>query len=309
MKTTFPKISVIIPTCNRSQLLLRSVRSVLDQTYRNIELIIVDDNSTDNTKGVIFALNDPRVNYIKLREKAGVGNARNVGIDAASGEYVGFNDDDDELDHQKLEKQITKFMSCPESVGIVYCGHRYVTEGKTLLTKIPQYKGNIFKKLLISCFIHTNTPLIKKECFDKAGIFDVKLPSAEDWDMWLRISKYFDFEYIPEVLSSYHLHSDVQISQNLKNKISGRELFMKKHHEDLSKSRIACNKHYRHLGALYAMDHQALKAKEYFLKSIQYWPLSFRSYIYLLLLFFDNTFKIHIIEKFASAQYGPHKIY
>ena len=308
MTNALPKISIIIPTYNRCQLLSRAIQSVLDQTYPNIELIVVDNCSTDTTRKMVQGLSNPRIKYRRLEKRVGISSARNIGIEMAEGQYIGFNDDDDEIDPQKTELQIKKFINTPERLGIVYCGHRYVVNNKVLGVRLPKYRGNIFRNLLASCRIHTNTVLIKKECFNKTGMFDPELPSSEDWDMWLRLSKFFDFDYVPDVLASYNLHDGSQISQNLRNKIVGRELFLKKHQKDLDKNHRALGYLCRHLGALYAMDRCRDKARRYFFRSIKYQPFNWRNYVYLVFFFLDK-FKDGHIKRFASLQYGEKRVY
>ena len=111
-------ISVIIPTYNRAHLIKRSAQSVLNQTYKNLELIIVDDGSTDNTKEVIDSLNDERIVYVK-QENHGVSSARNTGINVANGKYIAFQDSDDIWHSDKLEKQINTLKQ--NNADIVFC--------------------------------------------------------------------------------------------------------------------------------------------------------------------------------------------
>jgi glycosyltransferase involved in cell wall biosynthesis len=100
------KISIIIPSYNREKLIIRSINSILNQTYQNIEVILIDDGSTDNTKKVISQIKDKRFRYIKLRKNKGANVARNIGIQKAIGNYIAFQDSDDFFHSDKLEKQI-----------------------------------------------------------------------------------------------------------------------------------------------------------------------------------------------------------
>jgi glycosyltransferase involved in cell wall biosynthesis len=115
-----PTVSIIIPTYNRSRLLARAVKSVLNQTYQNFELIIVDDASTDNTEEVVGSFNDERIKYVRHEKNKGEAVARNTGIKAARGEYIASHDSDDEWLHEKLAKRIRAFENCSPEIGVVY---------------------------------------------------------------------------------------------------------------------------------------------------------------------------------------------
>lgn len=125
-----PEVSVILPTYNRSKTLDRAIRSVLSQTYKDFELIVVDDGSTDNTEALIknIILLDKRVKYLKLQTNSDVCKARNTGILASSGKYIAFQDSDDEWLPEKLMKQVEIIKTQPEDVGMVYCFMYYITD-------------------------------------------------------------------------------------------------------------------------------------------------------------------------------------
>jgi len=123
-----PKISVISPTYNRAHLITRAVHSVLNQTYQDFEYIVVDDASTDNTEEVIKGFKDERIKYIKHEKNRGPSAARNTGIKAAKGEYIGFLDSDDEWLPEQAEKQVSKFLESPDNVGVIYCGHVVISD-------------------------------------------------------------------------------------------------------------------------------------------------------------------------------------
>ena len=219
-----PTVSVIIPTYNRAHLLKRTIKSVLNQTFQDFELLLVDDGSTDNTKELVydFVRNDSRIKYIWQENSGGPAKPINTGINQSNGVYITILGSDDEILPEKLEKQVAKFNSAPIKVGLIYCGLQYIPVDKKQASKIiiPKLRGNLFKELLKGSFIGGITPLIKSECFKKLGLFDVSLPSGEDWDMWIRISKYYEFDYVPEALAIYHIHGK-QISANFDDTIRG----------------------------------------------------------------------------------------
>lgn len=200
-------VSVVLPTFNRANTLGKAIQSVLSQTYENLELIVVDDGSTDNTEEVVRSFSDRRIRYISLGRNKGAGVARNTGIDVARGEYIACQDDDSEWLPEKLEKQIKAFEKALPNVGIVYTG-TYVIDpdidsGKRFYLPHPhliQKEGYIYKQFLEGMFIVQPSVVIRKECFKTVGMYDEKIPSREDWDMWIRLSKYYDFKFIDEPL-------------------------------------------------------------------------------------------------------------
>lgn len=260
------KVSVIIPAYNRAHLLDRAIKSVLNQTFQDFELIIVDDASTDSTELVVMSFGDKRIIYILHEIRKGASASRNTGIKASRGMYIAFLDSDDEWLPQKLEKQIKVFENGSDKLGLVYVG--YSDENKPDEPIIPQYRGKILHYLLINNYVGSTTnPLIRKNCFDKAGYFDEDLPAANDWDIWIRISQHYDFEFIPEILASYHPQPD-SISKNI---------------EFIEKSRIIIFRKYNHLfNALpqsfkierYYFLGQRFCWYRYIIKSIRYFALA-----------------------------------
>lgn len=117
-----PTVSIIIPTYNRSQLIARAVKSVLNQTYQNFELIIIDDGSTDNTRELVTSFNDERIRYIRHEENKGEAAARNTGLKAARCDYIAYQDSDDEWLPEKLARQIELLQDASPEVGVIYTG-------------------------------------------------------------------------------------------------------------------------------------------------------------------------------------------
>jgi glycosyltransferase involved in cell wall biosynthesis len=198
-----PLISVIVPTYNRDFLLQRAVKSVIHQSYNNLEIIIVDDASIDNTEKIIRKLRneDNRVRYIKIKTNQGAATARNIGIKKSNGDFIAFQDSDDIWIHDKLEKQMNFFEKNP-SIKMVYT--RVVSFGKKTIKLVPSNRkkntaGKLFSELLKSNFIDLPSVMIRKEILIKYP-FDPKLQRLQEWDMWLRISPSINIGYINEVL-------------------------------------------------------------------------------------------------------------
>lgn len=205
-------ISIIIPTYNREKTIYRSVMSVLNQTYKDLEVVIIDDCSSDRTEEMIKALQkkDNRIRYYRLDKNSGACAARNIGIDLAKGEYIAFQDSDDEWLPQKLEVQMKKMLS--NKACISFCKFkRFSSKGIEIFPNLTE--GFISRRdLLRESIISTQTILGKKECFENIR-FDPQMPRMQDYDIVIRLSEKYHFYFIDEVLLSMYLQND-SISMN-----------------------------------------------------------------------------------------------
>jgi len=213
-------ISVIIPTYNRAHLIERSIKSVLNQTYKDFELLIIDDGSTDNTEEVVARFDDERIRYIKCEENGGASKARNRGIAEAQYEYIAFQDSDDEWHADKLEKQMKAMEEASEDVGLVYCEYFYHgVQGQEAYCPprelpLEEKQGDMFARLLIGNLIGTPTMLIKRECFEKVGVFNENFPCLEDWELVIRIARNYRIAFVPECLMEVYANW-ASVSNNL----------------------------------------------------------------------------------------------
>lgn len=276
-----PRVSVIIPTYNRAELLRSAIISVLDQTFQDFEIVVVDDASKDNTAEVISSFNDKRINYICHETNKGEAGARNTGVINSEGEYIAFLDDDDEWLPDKLRKQVELFEDSPRELGGVYTGFLKVNRntGEVLKIVIPTKRGNIFYELLKFNWIRLpSVLLLKKECFEKVGLFDASIPFGLDHDMWIRISKEFHFEFIKEPLAKYYSHVNSRLSTNYRLVISGKEAMLKKYSQLIALNKKDYSYHYLNLGVLYCFSGNTKKGREAFLKAIRVYPFEIRHY-------------------------------
>jgi len=182
-----PQVSVIIPTYNRGWILKEAIDSVLAQDYKDLELIVVDDGSTDNTFEILASYgNDIKVLF---QENKGVSAARNRGITEASGQLIAFLDSDDLWLPRKLSTQIDFFNQMPDAL-ICQTEEIWVRNGIRVNPKKRHKKpsGMIFEPSLELCLVSPSAVMIRRSLFDRVGEFDITLPACEDYDLWLRIS-------------------------------------------------------------------------------------------------------------------------
>jgi glycosyltransferase involved in cell wall biosynthesis len=200
-----PKVSIIIPTYNRADLLRLTVESVLAQTYPNIELIVIDDESTDQTPQVMAAYGD-RIRYIR-QPNQGPDAAVANGYALATGEYINFMDHDDLMMPTKIERQAA-ILNSDDRVGLVHCGYNHIDEkGKLLQNAIALPDSDVLKSLIKANFIWSGAPLIRRTCLEKVGLFDESI-WCSDWDLWLRLAiSGCGFHCIQEALGSYRILS------------------------------------------------------------------------------------------------------
>lgn len=198
------KISVIIPTYNRVDKIERSVRSVLEQTYQNIEVLVIDDASTDKTKEAIESIEDERIRYICLEENGGASVARNAGVTFADTEWIAFHDSDDAWRKDKLEKQMAYAKEHPECelIYTAYLMHR--ANGDEVFVPyagtVGVLEGDMYETLLQNNTIGAPTILMKKAVFEECGGFDTTWRCLEDWDFVLRVAKEHRIGYVGEPL-------------------------------------------------------------------------------------------------------------
>lgn len=219
-------ISVVIPTYNRAQTIRMAVDSVLNQTYRDIELIIVDDASTDGTQDVVTQIADDRIRYLRLEQRSGACNARNIGALSARGEFISFQDSDDKWHLDKLEKQY-QFM-IDRNLDFSFCGMtRIMLEDPNRKYYYPNVdmddNKDYFDQLLYLNRVGTQTIICKRECFEKIR-FDVTLKRFQDWDFALQAARIYSIGYLRESLVDSFVQKDSISKSSLANK-NGNSLY------------------------------------------------------------------------------------
>jgi glycosyltransferase involved in cell wall biosynthesis len=225
-----PKVSVIIPSFNRSNFLRSAIESVLKQTFQDFEIIVVDDASTEDVLGIVQGFCDKRIKYIRHETNKGEAGARNTGLTHSRGEFIAFLDDDDEWFPEKLGLQVAKLEDSLPGTGLIYTGILAIDPiNNRRWQVIPSYRGNTYQELMKKNIIVTpSTVLLKKECTETVGLFDSNIAYGLDYDYWIRIAKNYVFEYIPEPLVKYRVH-DNRLSTNFELLAQGARDLEKKY--------------------------------------------------------------------------------
>jgi glycosyltransferase involved in cell wall biosynthesis len=196
-------VSVVIPCYNQSVFLADAISSVRAQNWRDLEIIVIDDGSTDGTAGKMKSLAGPDLHFIE-QENAGPSVARNRGIAEASGEWIGFLDADDTWLPEKLRIQFEEILQ-NSNIGCCYSDNiRIYPDGEKGKAESPLPDGPL-QGLVYGNLFPTSTILVRRDCFQVVGMFDPDLRMGEDWDMWLRLAAHFEFIRVPHPLATYRM--------------------------------------------------------------------------------------------------------
>ncbi|MFH1317988.1 MAG: glycosyltransferase family A protein, partial [Candidatus Omnitrophota bacterium] len=216
-------VSVIIPTYNRAHILSETIKSVFNQTYTDLEIVVVSDGFCADARRSVEALGDKRLKYHEIAHSGRPAVPRNFGIIQSHGQYLAFCDDDDIWMPKKLEFQVAKMREDKE-IGLVYSKCLLQNGEKDTVVPLSGKEGFIFKELFLSfCFIGTSTVLTRRKVFESVGMFDedMRLKAVEDYDLWLRIARSFKIGFVNEILAIH-----VENSSSLTN---GKLIKIKRH--------------------------------------------------------------------------------
>jgi glycosyltransferase involved in cell wall biosynthesis len=308
-KNKIPTVSVIIPAFNRPNLLKRAIKSVLRQTFKNFELIIVDDGSTENIKNVVdnFRKTDKRIRYFWQKNSGGPAGPRNVGIQYSKGKYIAFLDADDEWLPTKLEKQIGLFETSKiPNIGFVSCNSIVIDmrDNTERCSEIPDSK-KIFEHLLTwSCVNSCSGIVVKKNVFEDIGGFDDSLKMADDWDLCIRIAKKYKFDFIEEPLFKYHIgQENVNQEWSVERKEKEAERIFDRYRNEYIKLPKVLSLRLMHEGKRWAMSGRTMRGLSCFVKSIRLNPFNFQSYFFFLLSLTGSRF-FNIASKLRRKMKG-----
>jgi glycosyltransferase involved in cell wall biosynthesis len=277
-------VSVVIPVFNRPATVCRAIQSVLEQTYQDFEIIVVDDGSTDATAASVAAMTDRRITLIRHGQNRGGSAARNTGIRAGSAPYVAFLDSDDEWLPTKLARQLEVFERASGNVALVYTGADRVYPGGSVSRYIPRRRTDLSQALLTENVVgETSLGMIRRSAVDAIGGFDESLPSCQDMDLWLRLCGRFEADVVPEALVTIARRQDNgRISENVSASALGRDLYCQKHRPALIR-RGVLHLYLRESGwRLQRRIRDSRIARRYYRESLQANPLSPSTYALLL---------------------------
>jgi glycosyltransferase involved in cell wall biosynthesis len=270
-------VSVIIPAYNRGKYIKRALASVLAQTYADLEAIMVDDGSEDDTVPVVeaYARKDSRIRLIKHDKRKGAQAARNTGIVAAAGKWIAFLDSDDRWLHDSLALRLQ--VAGNGNLRVVHSECYVIEEGSTQLRRygLPLLEGFVYKSLLRKPGTFFPGLLVAKECFDRIGRLDESIVSYQEWDTSIRLAKYYRFGFVAEPTFVYDCRRGDSISKDLLRDAKGYEQVCRKH---LWSTFLQCGpralvEHYHTAAYLYAQANDSKNARRCSRNAFLSWPL------------------------------------
>jgi len=294
-----PLVSIIIPCYNGEKFIGEAIKSVLNQTYQNWELIIVDDGSKDKSKEIIkqYCATDDRIKYIQHKKNKGIPFARNTGIKISNGEYIAFLDQDDLWLAEKLKEQVGIFKEDKkQKIGLIFSNLLFMKDGKINIRSWPSKRvpknleimsfEEITRILFMNNFIPIVTVLIRKQCFDNLGFLDEKLiGGADDYEFFMRLANNYRLKYIDYPLAIRRLHKDnfSKMERFFKDEIFILEKTIKRQPQLQELKKIKLAKLYYRLGRDYQIQENFYKAEKQFSKAIKFNPWDVK---YLLIFIF-----------------------
>ena len=195
-----PKVSIIIPVYNGEKYILDSIQSIINQNYRNIEIVLINDASTDGSHLIISSINDPRIKYLINSKNVGVAESRNRGVLESSGELIAFLDHDDISLADRILMQVKEFENNPK-LGL--CGTDVQTIGDVIdhIWSYPVDSETLKSRLIFDCPFAAPSVMIRKKCILDRGLkFKAAFPGVDDYEMWVQISKDWELKSIQKYL-------------------------------------------------------------------------------------------------------------
>jgi len=278
-----PSVSVVIPTHNRGLLLIRAIRSVLEQTYENLECIVVDDASTDDTQGILATIDDPRLIVLRHKHNLNASCARNTGFDHARGDYVALLDDDDEWLPTKVERQMALLRGNP-SLGMVYCWMDYVnSRGQLRRHYRPRLRGHILTKVLDRQRIgNSSTLMLRADVVREVRGFDESLIRGDDGDFIRRVARLYPVDFVPAILVRVYIGHGDRLSRDtdksLRQQLQAARTKLDKFGPELAAHPWALANVHRELGNTHAYLNEWREARCHLAQAWRVDPLNPRVY-------------------------------
>lgn len=303
-------VSVIIPTYNRGILVAETIKSVINQSYNDIEIIVVDDGSTDNTEEVIKNIVASNLFYIKTSNSGRPAVPRNTGFKHSRGEYIAFLDSDDIWLPDKIKRQV-KILENDSRVGLVFCQCKFFGEGyrENKLYPSKAFSGNVFENLILGNFVPTVSVLCRREVLEQIGVFDENpnLRAFEDYELWIRIAYKFQFHYINEPLCLFRMHSQNILGiDNLKSHLGAfRALCSAINKVGLNETQLkkAVGHHYLTTAMAWLENKNYDNFEKFLKRSIAYKPEPLAIAIYSLKLIVGNKLLYHLYSLYRNQKH------
>jgi glycosyltransferase involved in cell wall biosynthesis len=285
-----PKVSVVIPTYNRGSTIKRAVASVLAQGFPIHEVVIVDDGSTDDTLEILSKIKDSRIKVIESPGRSGAPSARNLGVEASSGEWIAFQDSDDYWFGHKLERQFERLAQFPNAV-LCYCGLIQYYDG--VLGFVPNksirtLEGDIYDELLQASFISTQTIVVKKSTFLESGGFRPDMPRLQDWELVLRLAKLGPFCCVLEPLVIAY-STPGNLTSDSRKGANARLSILDIHQLSFSAKPALLARHYHIAAKQFLLTGSPADAVKYFRKATRHNPFAMKSWFWLFVSIFKNV--------------------
>jgi glycosyltransferase involved in cell wall biosynthesis len=290
-----PKVSAVVATYNREEYIGGAVETVLDQTYDNIELIVVNDGSKDATAKVLSQY-EAKEDVVVLHNKAnqGISYSRNRAADHAEGKYIAPLDDDDRWYKNKIQRQVEVFENLDEEYCGVYTKADIINKDGNKIGKIANdsYAPDIYPRVLLYCEITPHSSvLLRREHFEEVGCYDVQFPQGVDWDLWIRMGKEYKFKYLSESLTKFRRHES-NLSQSEDHERQVRSLIWEKYREEFEEHpdiatnfKVLLN---RNKGVHHLENGQRVQALRHFWTALRAKPVA-HNFVYLALGFLGPT--------------------
>lgn len=294
-----PLVSVVIPTYKRPDMLGRAIDSVLNQTYDNIEIIVVDDNDENSkyrkeTEEFMRKYADvDNLVYLKHKNNSGAAAARNTGMKYSKGEFISFLDDDDEWYNDKTQIQVSQFRKLSEDYGVVYTNSTKKNDINNIFITNKENKnslsGDVHNKILKGNFIGTPVAMIRSSCYEKNGGFDESLPRLQDWEFWIRLSKNYKFKYIDKPMTMVSELDDT-ISTNINALIKSLKIILEKHYSEFENAGefVLANKYFL-IGHNLCLNNKCDYGREYFKNALKI-KFKIKFFVVFIFSFFGRSF-------------------
>jgi len=296
-----PLVSIVIPTHNRPELVRKAIESVLGQTFRDFEIIIIDDGQEKRAKEAVLMFADDRIRYVAHDKERGCSGAKNTGIREAKGKYVAFLDDDDTWSDNKLSLQIEALKDVPADVAYSFTAVTDVFDDRETERTVPDGIGNYYEYALrVFNGMLSSALIIRRDVFDDIGLLSEEFPSHTDIDLMLRVSrKYRGVGVNKSLVRRIVLSGHEQMGSSWKRRIAGREMLLEKYKDEFEARPLFLAKHLTFLAVMYRSDGQYKKAREIFKRTLQtkFTPIRLAYYLSM----FGNGFAYKIFRKIKGV--------